>query len=145
MWSMLYCTKPFSGLPSHPNSADNIRISAITAMHSNKVLKSLQILCFWRSSLYIATVNLVFISDIKTVHFFCASKLKPVLGYSLKPIWTNRLRPMFLRCSFELSSFLWWFDIVACMTRRPSGPKSPCHLSSKVHGRSKWRRKQEGE
>jgi len=24
--------------------------------------------------------------------FFCAKKLKPVLGYNLKLVWTNRLR-----------------------------------------------------
>ena len=92
MWSMLYCTKPFSGLPSHPNSADNISISAITAMHINKVLKSLQILCFCWRSLYTALVILAFISHIEIVHFFCAKKLKPILEYNLKLVWTNRLR-----------------------------------------------------
>jgi len=57
-------------------------------MHSNKVLKSLQIWRFWWRSLCAATVILVFICDIKTIH-----KPKPVLGHSLKPVWTNWLLP----------------------------------------------------
>jgi len=29
---------------------------------------------------YVATVTLVFLCDIETVHFFCTNKPKPVLG-----------------------------------------------------------------
>jgi len=70
-----------SGLPSHPNSADNMHFSnncSRCTMRSNKVLKSLQIKRFWRGSLYVATVTLVFICGIRIVHFFCTKKPKLV-------------------------------------------------------------------
>ena len=30
---------------------------------------------------------------LERLHFFCAKKLRPVLGYIVKLVWTNRLRP----------------------------------------------------
>jgi len=76
-------------------------------MHSTRVLKSLQLLRFWRRSIYDARVTLVFISNIETVHFFCAKKLKPVLGYNLKPISTNRLRPKIGSERVNIFSWYW--------------------------------------
>jgi len=97
MWSIYVAwVKPFSGLPSHPNSVDNMHFSnnfSRCTMHSNKVVKLLQILRFWWRSLYVATVTLVFICGIETVHCFCTREPKPVLGYNIKLVWTNRLRP----------------------------------------------------
>jgi len=48
-----YVAKAFLRLASHLNSADNMHRCT---MRSNKVLKSLQILCFWRRYLYVAMV-----------------------------------------------------------------------------------------
>jgi len=67
MWS-IYVTwpKPFLGLPSYPNSADNMHFSnncSSRTMHSNKVLKSLQILRFFLSvsgiNFLVLCINLV--------------------------------------------------------------------------------------
>ena len=66
-------------------------------MHSNRVQKYVQILpgtLLSEISLR-CHVTLVFISDIETVHLFCAKKLESVLGYNLKLVWTNQLRPIF--------------------------------------------------
>jgi len=34
-----------------------------------------------------ATVTLVFICGIETVHFFCTKKPIPILGYNREPVW----------------------------------------------------------
>ena len=50
-------------------------------MHSNKVLKSLQILGYaFDGDLYVANVTLAFLCDIENVHFSCTKKPKLVLG-----------------------------------------------------------------
>jgi len=75
-------------------------------MHSNEVLKSLQIPGYaFDGDLYIAKVTLAFLRDIENVHFFCTKKPKPVLGQKLKPVWTNRLRPKDLREAGLKSAF----------------------------------------
>jgi len=50
---------------------------------------------FWQSSLYIASChsNTCVYTRYQNCHFFCTKKPKPVLGYNLKPVWTNRLQP----------------------------------------------------
>jgi len=46
---------------------------------------------------------------IESVHFFCNKKLKPVLGYNLKPVSTNRLRPK--RCPHSCKTASWQLRI----------------------------------
>jgi len=87
--------QPFLKLAKSPElSGQHMHFSSNCTIHSHKVLKSLQTLCFWWRSHCIAMVTLVFISDTETVQLFCAKKLKPILGYNLKPVCTNRLHPI---------------------------------------------------
>ena len=51
--------------------------------------------------------NTYVVPDVKTIHFFCTKKLKLVLGYSLKPVWTNQLHPEWMQYwQFTLQAIL---------------------------------------
>jgi len=77
-----YVAKTLLRPGSPPNSAVMYAFSnncSCCTMHSNEVLKSLKHYAF-DGDRYVATVILVFLCDIETVHFFCTKKPNPVLG-----------------------------------------------------------------